>query len=84
MKNLAKMKINKELKLQMTIKTVNNIASANGLIFTLLIFRAYLRMHHLNPSAPNIIQSAVAISKTMNEIVGLNPFSPIIKCLTFR
>ena len=68
MKNLAEMKINKELELQMIIKTVNDTAEANGLVFTLLIFGAYSRMHHLNPSASNIVQRVVVIIKAMNEI----------------
>ena len=61
-------KISKKLKLQMTIKTVNDTAGPNGLVFTLLIFGAYSRMHYLDSSAPNIIQRAAAISKAMNEM----------------
>ena len=68
MKNLTEMKINKKLELQMTIKAVNDTANSNDLVFTLLIFGAYSRMHHLNPSAPSIIQRVAAISKTMNEM----------------
>ena len=68
MKNLAEMKISKKLGLQMTVKTVNDTADSNGLVFTLLVFGAYSRMHHLNSSAPSIIQRAVVISKTMNEM----------------
>ena len=61
-------KISKELRLQMTVKTVNDIAGSNGLVFTLLVFGAYSRMHHLNSSASSIIQRAAAISKTMSEM----------------
>ena len=68
MKNLAEMKISKKLRLQMTIKTVHDIASSNGLVSTLLVFGAYSRMHHLDPFAPNIIQRAAAISKAMSEM----------------
>ena len=52
----------------MTIKTLNDIADPNGLVFTLLIFETYSRMHHLDPSASNIIQRVAAISKAMNEM----------------
>ena len=61
-------KISKELKLQMTIKTMNDTANANGLVFTLLVFDAYSRIHHLDFSAPSIIQRTTAISKAMNEM----------------
>ena len=68
MKDLAEMKISKKLGLQMTIKVINNTAEANGLVFTLLIFGAYSRMHHLDSFASNIIQRAVVISKAMGEV----------------
>ena len=61
-------KVSKKIRLQMTVKTVNDIADANGLVFTFLMFDAYSRMHHLDFSAPNIIQRAVAISKAMGEM----------------
>ena len=68
MENLAEMKISKELRLQITIKTVNDTAGANDLVSTLLVFGAYSRMHHLDPSASNIVQRAAAISKAMGEV----------------
>jgi hypothetical protein len=39
----------------MAIKAVNNTASPNGLIPTLLVYKAYLRISNLNPPAPFII-----------------------------
>ena len=69
MKNLTvDAKISKEVKLQMTVKTINDIAGTNGLVFTLLVFDAYSRMHHLNPSASNIVQRTIVINKTMGEV----------------
>ena len=61
-------KVSKEIKLQMTVKAVNDTAETNGLVFTLLIFDAYSRMHHLDLSAPNIVQRAAVISKAMSEM----------------
>ena len=61
-------KVSKELGLQMIIKTVNDTAGANGLVPTFLVFDVYSRMHHLNPSAPNIVQRAAAINKAMSEM----------------
>ena len=68
MKNLIEMKFSKKLKLQMIIKAINDTAKANNLVFTLLIFGAYSRMHHLDLSASNIVQRAVVISKVTGEM----------------
>ena len=61
-------KVSKKVRLQMIVKAVNDIAEANGLVPTLLVFGAYSRMHHLDPPAPNIMQRAAAISKAMGEV----------------
>jgi hypothetical protein len=39
----------------MAIKAVNNTVNLNKLIPTLLVYRVYLRISNLNPSAPFII-----------------------------
>ena len=64
----TEIKISKKLDLQMIVKTVNNTAKTNGLVFTLLVFDAYSRMHYLNLSTSNIIQRAAAITKTMKKM----------------
>ena len=85
MENLAvDAKISKKVRLQMTVKTVNDTAEANGLVFTLLIFDAYSRMHHLNLSAPNIIQRAVVINKTMGEVKKMMAKKQIRNALNFK
>ena len=71
MKNLTdkfKIKVSKKLDLQIIVKTINDIAKTNDFVFTLLIFDAYSRMHHLDLSASNIIQRAVVITKAMKEV----------------
>jgi hypothetical protein len=55
----------------MAVKAVNDIIGPDGLVFTLLVYRAYLRMSNLNPSAPSITDRAVVIQKVMAEIVKL-------------
>ena len=45
--------ISKDIALQMAFKAINNSAGPNGLIFTLLVFRAYLYMVESN--TPNLI-----------------------------
>ena len=34
--------VNKEISLQMAVKAINNLARPNRIVFTLLVFRAYL------------------------------------------
>jgi hypothetical protein len=46
--------IPKALILQMAVKAVNDTAGYNGLVPTLLVFRAYPCMSELSPPAPTI------------------------------
>jgi len=55
----------------MAVKAVNNTASPNGLVPTLLVYGAYLRISNLGPPAPSIIEQAAAIRKVIAEIVKL-------------
>jgi hypothetical protein len=55
----------------MAIKAVNNTAGPNGLVLILLVYRAYLWISNLDPSAPSIIDRAAIIQKAMAEIVKL-------------
>jgi hypothetical protein len=45
----------------MTVKAVNNTISPNRLVPTLLVYRAYLWISNLNPSAPSITDRAAII-----------------------
>ena len=58
----------KKMKFQMIVKTVNNTANDNGLIFTLLIFDAYSRMQEFDFSFSIIIQKINAIKKIMKKM----------------
>jgi len=55
----------------MAIKAINNTAGPNGLVPTLLVYRAYLRISNLGPPAPSIIERVAIIWKVMAEIVKL-------------
>jgi len=55
----------------MAVKAVNNTAGPNGLVSTLLVYRAYLWISNLDPSAPSVIDRAAIIQKAMAEIVKL-------------
>ena len=45
----------------MAIKAINNTASLDGLIPTLLVYKAYLRINNLDLSAPSITEQTAAI-----------------------
>ena len=55
----------------MAVKAVNNTASFNGLIPTLLVYRAYLKIGKLDPPTPSITDQAAVIRKAIAEIVKL-------------
>ena len=55
----------------MAIKAINNTAGLNRLVFTLLVYRAYLKINKLDPSAPSVTDQAAVIRKAMAEIVKL-------------
>ncbi|CAL3962081.1 unnamed protein product [Diplocarpon coronariae] len=52
----------------MAIKAVNNTVGPNGMIPTLLVFRAYLRLTELDPPNPSVEQRVATIKKAMKEV----------------
>ena len=55
----------------MAVKAINNTTSLNRLVPILLVYRAYLRIDKLDPSALSVIDWAAAIQKVIAEIVKL-------------
>jgi len=55
----------------MAIKAVNNTTGPNGLVPTLLVYGAYLRISKLDPPTPSVTDRAAVIRKAMAEIVKL-------------
>ena len=55
----------------MAVKAINNTAGPNGLVPTLLVYRAYPRISNLDPPTPSIIEQVAVIRKAMAEIVKL-------------
>ena len=55
----------------MAVKAINNTAGLDGLVPTLLVYRAYPRMSKLDSPAPSITEQAAAIRKAMAKIVKL-------------
>jgi len=68
----------------MAIKAVNNTAGPNGLVPTLLVYRAYPRISKLDPPAPSIIDRAAIIQKAMAEIVKLWAKQTVNNALHYR
>jgi hypothetical protein len=52
----------------MAVKAVNNSASPNSLVPTLLVFGAYSYITNDSPPSPPITQQAKAICKAMKEV----------------
>ena len=55
----------------MAVKAVNNTASPNGLVPTLLVYGAYLRISNLGPPTLSITDRVAIIRKAIAEIVKL-------------
>ena len=55
----------------MAVKAINNTAGLDGLIPTLLVYGAYLRIGKLDPFAPSVTKQATVIQKAMAKIVKL-------------
>ena len=55
----------------MAIKAINNTASPNRLVPTLLVYGAYLRISKLDPPTPSITEQAATIQKAIAKIVKL-------------
>jgi hypothetical protein len=55
----------------MAIKAINDTAGPDGLVPTLLVYGAYLRISNLDPPALSIIEQAAVIRKVIAEIVKL-------------
>ena len=67
----------------MAVKAINNTASPNGLVPTLLVYRAYLRISKLDPPTPSIIERAAAIRKVIAEIVKLRAKQAVSNALYY-
>ena len=55
----------------MAVKAVNDTASLDGLVPTLLVYRAYLRISKLDPPTLSITERVAIIRKVMAEVVKL-------------
>ena len=68
----------------MAIKAVNDTAGLDGLVPTLLVNGAYLRISNLDPPTPSIIERAAVIQKAIAEIVKLRAKQTVNNALYHR
>ena len=68
----------------MAVKAINNTASPNGLVPTLLVYGAYLRISKLDPPTLSIMDQAAIIRKAMAEIVKLRAKQTINNALHYH
>jgi len=76
--------INKDVVLQIAFKAVNDSIGPDGLVPTLLVYRAYPRISELNSPAPKISQRAAAIKKAIAELAKLRAKRQVIDVLYTR
>jgi len=68
----------------MAVKAVNNTTGPDGLVPTLLVYGAYLRISKLDPFTPSIMERAAAIQKVIAKIVKLRAKQTINNALYYR
>jgi hypothetical protein len=68
----------------MAVKAINNTAGPNGLVPTLLVYGAYLRISNLGPPAPSITERVAIIRKVIAEIVKLRAKQTVNNALHYR
>ena len=68
----------------MAVKAVNDTAGPDGLVPTLLVYGAYLRISKLDPSTPSVTDRVATIWKVIAEIVKLQAKQTINNALYYR
>ena len=68
----------------MAVKAVNNTTSPDGLVPTLLVYGAYLRISKLDPPAPSITEQVATIRKAIAKIVKLRAKQTVNNALHHR
>ena len=68
----------------MAVKAVNNTASPNRLVPTLLVYGAYLRISNLDPPTLSITDWVAVIRKVIAEIVKLRAKQTVNNALYYR
>ena len=65
----------------MAFKAINDSVGPNSLIFTLLVFRAYLCIVKSNTPNPIVVKQAAALKKAIEEVKKLKAKRQVINTL---
>ena len=68
----------------MAFKAINDSVGPDGLIPTLLVFGAYLRIVESNAPNPTVMQWAVALKKAIEEVKKLRAKRQVVDTLNMR
>jgi hypothetical protein len=68
----------------MAVKAINDTAGPDGLVPTLLVYGAYLRISNLDPPALSIIEWAAIIRKAIAKIIKLRAKQAVNNALHYR
>ncbi len=68
----------------MAVKAVNDTASPDGLVPTLLVYGAYPRISNLDPPTPSVTDRAAAIRKAITKIAKLQAKQAVNSALHHR
>ena len=68
----------------MAIKAVNDTAGPDGLVLTLLVYKAYPRINNLDPPTPSITEQTATIQKAIAKIVKLQAKQTVNNALHHR
>jgi hypothetical protein len=68
----------------MALKAINNFTGLNGLISTLLVFRAYPRIVESDIPNPIVVKQAVAFKKAIKEVKKLRAKHQVVDALNIR
>ena len=68
----------------MAVKAINDTAGPDGLVPTLLVYGAYLRISKLDLPTPSIMERAAVIRKAIAKIVKLQAKQTVNNALYYR
>jgi hypothetical protein len=68
----------------MAVKAVNDSVGPNGLVPTLLVFRAYPRLTEMDPPSPSVTKRAEAIRAATKEVRRLHAVRQVQEALAMR
>lgn len=81
---LQNTEVNKEIKLQIVVKEVNQAINYHGLVVTLLVFDVYSQLYALELPASSVSQQAIRIKYAIDEIGKIRAEDQVLSRLSRR